>query len=104
MDRNNDLLAQLSPYEVRHLASHLADVGLFAALHRLLALRNLDGSNAWYAAKQDTVAYLDDLSTAWDVASRGDDCGRCIRYSLVKRRVRLPGIAMTPSSRCSARQ
>jgi hypothetical protein len=88
MDVITDPLAQFSTYEMRHVAVHLAWAGNSDLLHRLLALRRSDGSNAWYASKQDAAAYLDDVSSAWDLASAEADWGCCIRYAFIRRGVR----------------
>lgn len=84
----DDPLAQLDPYEVRHLPRHLAAARESEALHRLLALRRSDGSNAWYATRGDIVAYLQDVAAAREAASRDRDYGQWIRYALVANGVR----------------
>jgi hypothetical protein len=88
MDLNSDPFAQLSIYDMRHAAAHLARTGHSGLLHRLLALRRSDGSNAWYAAKHDADAYLADVSSAWDLASAEEDWGHCIRYAFIRRGMR----------------
>jgi hypothetical protein len=60
-------VAELSGYELRHLAAHLVEAGRPDDLHRLLALETASGRNAWFEAKEtggDAFGIAADFRTA----------------------------------------
>lgn len=64
-------LADLDDYEFNHLIEDLVDVGDEDGLHWMLGLEEIDGSNAWFRARDrrgETAGYLIDLQHAWNVA------------------------------------
>ena len=82
-------VANLTEYELRHLAAHLAGSGRAEDLHRLLALETDDIRNAWYDAKAaigDMAGYIADVVQARLLAEEigaKRDIGLQIRYALM---------------------
>jgi|GEM_PF-2376937 len=66
-------LADLTPYELRHLVGHLIEIGCINIIHRLLALETTKGDNAWFDAKRgDAPAFASDVADAWRVSEAPD--------------------------------
>jgi hypothetical protein len=74
-DADRDPLAELSHYELRHLAAHLAAGRRTRDLDRLLRLEttiDAEPRNGWYVAKErfgDIEGYLGDVRLLWQVAA-----------------------------------
>jgi hypothetical protein len=96
--------AALSPYELRHLVSHMKDAGLNDDVHSLLRLdwvvSHDEGGprrhNAWFELKEsadERAGFVTDVETAWEVADtmaehpddEGADraIGLGLRYALI---------------------
>jgi hypothetical protein len=78
-------LSVLNDYERAHLPTHLAEIGLFEDLHRLLRIELNERENAWYEIKQqhdEASAYLADIQVAWAAAEQHHDIALECRYAL----------------------
>jgi hypothetical protein len=87
-------LAQLTAYELRHLAEHLELSGRGADLHHLLKLETETRRNAWFDVRElggDLEGYVADVARARALADRADAAQRrelqC-RYALMQTSVR----------------
>jgi len=81
----NNPVANLTEYELRHLAAHLEAAGRDEDLHHLLALEIGEGKNAWYQVKDaigDIQGYQTDLDRAWVKAETERDIPQQIQYAL----------------------
>lgn len=89
----------LTPYERRHLATHLLRAGLWDELHWLLKQVDDHGRNLWFAVRESEGAvgeYLEDLKLAWrsalDKSTREDQVLLPYVYSQVRYAIALASI------------
>jgi hypothetical protein len=69
----NTLIMIDDGYGLRHLAYHLDASGRTDDLHKLLALADSKGKNAWYEAKkfgEESLSYSKDIKLAWNRAEK----------------------------------
>jgi hypothetical protein len=85
-------VGNLAPYELDHLILHLAEAGRTQDIHRLLALEDGQGHNAWYEAKiarGNMGGYMADLARAWQIVDAVSgtnwfqNVGLQVRYALM---------------------
>jgi hypothetical protein len=93
----SSLSNELDDYEFRYLVYHLAEANRGTELYSLLTLEEVDGTNAWFRARDsrgETAGYIDDLQRARKLADdaaarfrgkrRSAAMGQQCRYALMR--------------------